>query len=136
MLEALEHTTIRKCLMNVELNDVNILSHDLLPTPRDTKDQFPVDARCAEFVRGSRLLVGRILDRQDKRLIAEVGPCSIHALKAASEYACRLRDLAEDLQETMLVVMRVYLQNRVQRWVGRVLSMIPFSTTHSASTRA
>lgn len=94
--------------MNAELNDVNILSHQLLPTPRDTKEQFPVDAPCAEFVLRSRLSLRRILDRQDKRWVAVVGPCSIHDLKAALEYARRLRALAEDLQETMLVVMRVY----------------------------
>lgn len=94
--------------MNAELNDVNILSHELLPTPRETKEQFPVEARCAEFVRESRRSLERILDRQDKRWIAVVGPCSIHDLEAALEYARRLRALAKDLQETMLVVMRVY----------------------------
>jgi 3-deoxy-7-phosphoheptulonate synthase len=90
------------------LFDVNIASQELLPTPRTVKEQLPTDKDRAAFVMDSRSTLQRILEGQDDRLFVVVGPCSIHDVQAAKEYAERLRELAEEVRETMVLVMRVY----------------------------
>ena len=54
--------------------------------------------------------VNRVLDREDRRLLVVVGPCSIHDPKIALDYATRLKGLAEEVKETLLLVMRVYFE--------------------------
>src|SRR5690606_26589416 len=51
-----------------------------------------------------------ILDRKDPRLFVVVGPCSIHDVDAAMDYAQRLKILAEEVSETLYLVMRVYFE--------------------------
>ena len=48
-----------------------------------------------------------------------IGPCSIHDTQAALEYAARLQPLRDALAGELLVVMRVYFENRAPRWAGR-----------------
>lgn len=95
--------------MNGRLSDLNIVAQELVPTPQEIKQQLPADSLCEELVTHHRTTLQRILDRLDNRLFVVVGPCSIHDLKAALEYAHRLRTLAEEVQESMLLVMRVYV---------------------------
>ena len=94
--------------MTRRLSDVHIVSQELLPTPREIKQQLPLDAEREEFVGSSRASIERILDGEDRRRFVVVGPCSIHDTETALEYAHRLRGLAEEVRETMLLVMRVY----------------------------
>ncbi|MDO4250914.1 MAG: 3-deoxy-7-phosphoheptulonate synthase, partial [Moraxella sp.] len=54
--------------------------------------------------------IQNILDGKDKRILVVVGPCSIHDVTAAHEYADRLKELAEELKDTLLIVMRVYFE--------------------------
>ena len=58
----------------------------------------------------SRDVIRNILDRKDHRLFVVVGPCSIHDTKAAMDYAHRLKALAEELSDTLYIVMRVYFE--------------------------
>jgi 3-deoxy-7-phosphoheptulonate synthase len=92
------------------LNNVNIQSITLLPTPREIRQQFPQTAATRRTVSEAREAVERILDREDPRLLAIVGPCSIHDLDAAMEYASRLHTLATKLQDSLVVIMRVYYE--------------------------
>jgi 3-deoxy-7-phosphoheptulonate synthase len=57
-----------------------------------------------------RTIVERILDRTDHRLMVVVGPCSIHDPAAAQDYAQRLQRLADDVSDTLYLVMRVYFE--------------------------
>jgi 3-deoxy-7-phosphoheptulonate synthase len=82
----------------------------LLPTPEQVKQELALPASSEEFVFRSRGAVRRILDREDPRLFVVVGPCSIHDPVAAREYATRLRGLAQRVEGTMLVLMRVYFE--------------------------
>jgi 3-deoxy-7-phosphoheptulonate synthase len=92
------------------INNVNVLSQDLLPTPSQVKDALPLtDSAEATVLRG-RDVVRRILDRQDHRLFVVVGPCSIHDTKAAMEYAMRLKKLADEVSDTIYLIMRVYFE--------------------------
>jgi len=92
------------------LNNVNIISQTILPTPDDIISQFPLSARATETVVSSRQALCNILDGKDPRLFAVVGPCSIHDLDAAMEYAARLAKLAEQLSDRIMLIMRVYFE--------------------------
>lgn len=63
-----------------------------------------------ETVLEGRETVRNILNRQDHRLFVVVGPCSVHDIDAAMEYAKRLKALSEELEDTIYIVMRVYFE--------------------------
>jgi 3-deoxy-7-phosphoheptulonate synthase len=92
------------------LQNVNVASSDLLATPEEVKRRLPLTARAAETVYQSREIVRAILERRDPRLFIVVGPCSIHDVVAAREYADRLQGLARRVAPTMLLIMRVYFE--------------------------
>jgi len=96
--------------MSDRLHNVNVASSELLPTPEEVKAELPVPASAEGFVFEGRQVVRDILDRRDPRLFVVVGPCSIHDLDAAREYANRLRALAERVSRTLYLVMRVYFE--------------------------
>jgi 3-deoxy-7-phosphoheptulonate synthase len=96
--------------MTDRLHNVNVLSSELLPTPEQVKSELPTPVAAEEFVYRSRARLQAILDRKDPRLFVVVGPCSIHDPAAAREYALRLRGLAERVEQTMMLVMRVYFE--------------------------
>jgi len=92
------------------LNNVNVLSQDLLPTPQQVKSALPLTDKAQATVLQGRDDVRRILDREDHRLFVVIGPCSIHDIKAAEEYAERLKRLAEEVSDTLYLIMRVYFE--------------------------
>ncbi len=92
------------------LYNLNVVASDLLPTPEEVKRTLPLTEKAEDTVFRGRSAIRAILDRRDPRLFVVVGPCSIHDLDAAREYADRLRTLAERVQPTMLLLMRVYFE--------------------------
>lgn len=92
------------------VNNVNIVSEKVLPTPAEVKGRLPLPPELAERVLGFRGSVRDILDGRDGRLLAIVGPCSIHNVHAALAYANRLHALARDVEDVMLLMMRVYFE--------------------------
>jgi 3-deoxy-7-phosphoheptulonate synthase len=92
------------------LYNVNVASLEILPTPEEIKQRLPLSESAANTVFQARETVQRILDRQDPRLFAVVGPCSIHDVTAARDYAQRLKALADEVQDTLFVIMRVYFE--------------------------
>jgi len=78
--------------------------------PTDLKQVFPLSERGATFVTQAREQICAILHHRDARLMAVVGPCSIHDPKAALDYASRLARLALDIEDQVLLVMRVYFE--------------------------
>jgi len=93
-----------------QLQNVNVASSDLLATPEEVKRRLPLTARAADTVYRSREVVRAILERRDPRLFVVVGPCSIHDVAAAHEYASRLSELSARVESTMLLIMRVYFE--------------------------
>ncbi len=90
--------------------NLNILSqHTLLP-PSALHDAVPASANASRTVSTARNTVARILNGQDKRLLVVVGPCSIHDITAAMDYAQRLKALADELSDALFIVMRVYFE--------------------------
>ena len=92
------------------LQNVNVASSDLLATPEEVKRRLPLTARAAETVLRSRETLRAILERRDPRLFVVVGPCSIHDVVAAREYADLLKRLADQVAPTMFLIMRVYFE--------------------------
>ncbi|HEX2913807.1 MAG TPA: 3-deoxy-7-phosphoheptulonate synthase [Chloroflexia bacterium] len=89
---------------------VNLISTENLISPQELKQLVPITETALNTVIEGRRTVRAILDHEDPRLLAVVGPCSIHDEKAAVDYARRLRDLAEKVSDTLFVVMRVYFE--------------------------
>lgn len=81
-----------------------------LPTPRSFKQQLSAAAAMQEFVLDTRRQITNILEGSDPRLMLIVGPCSIHDINAAEEYAIKLRHLAKDVSKSFLIVMRTYFE--------------------------
>jgi len=92
------------------LHNVNVVSSELLPTPEEVKRELPLSREGEDFVFRSRATIRDILDRRDPRLFVVVGPCSIHDLDAARDYARRLQALAQRVAPTLYLVMRVYFE--------------------------
>jgi 3-deoxy-7-phosphoheptulonate synthase len=90
--------------------NLHIAAFDLMPSPAEVKARAPISERAAETVLAGRKAVEAVLDGRDARLFAVVGPCSIHDPEAGLDYARRLRGLAEEVAETMVLVMRVYFE--------------------------
>ncbi|MDD2942407.1 MAG: 3-deoxy-7-phosphoheptulonate synthase [bacterium] len=91
-------------------HNINIVSQTVLPTPLQIRNGYPLSDLAGETVLAGRQTIRNILDGRDKRIFVVVGPCSIHDPLAAIEYAKRLRLLAEEVKETMFLVMRVYFE--------------------------
>ena len=92
------------------VHNVNVTSQTTLIAPSALRASVPVDEATFDFVSSSRATISNILDRKDHRLIVVVGPCSIHDRVAAIDYATRLKSLAEELSDSLYIVMRVYFE--------------------------
>ena len=90
--------------------NLNIVEVMPITSPKKLKDLMPVSDSVIETVLNARNAIKSILEGEDSRLLMIVGPCSIHDPKAAIEYAERLKKLADEVSETVLVVMRVYFE--------------------------
>ncbi len=96
--------------MTAPIENLNVISQELLPTPSAVKEELSVPATAQELVGLSREVVSNILTRKDHRLLVVVGPCSIHDTSAAVDYASRLKEVADDAADTLYIVMRSQLQ--------------------------
>jgi 3-deoxy-7-phosphoheptulonate synthase len=91
-------------------DDLRIAAVRALIPPQLLLEELPVDAPALATVTSARHAVHRVLHGADDRLLAVVGPCSIHDSKAALEYAGRLHEAALRHEADLLVVMRVYFE--------------------------
>tara|TARA_B110000305_G_scaffold239975_1_gene309213 strand:+ start:1121 stop:2206 length:1086 start_codon:yes stop_codon:yes gene_type:complete len=107
---------------DIGVDDLNVLTEETLMNPEALKSMVPAPARAMETVSGGRLAIKKILIRQDPRLFLIVGPCSIHDTTAAMEYARRLKALSDEVDDSLLLVMRVYFEKprTTTGWKGLV----------------
>ncbi len=96
--------------MDSQIHNINVVSKTDMPTPAEVKAAFPLDPATEQAIIDSRQVIKDIHDGVDPRLFVVVGPCSIHDIDAAHEYASRLRPLADRIADTMVVLMRVYFE--------------------------
>ena len=93
-----------------ETVDVNIRQLDPIPAPRYFIKELPLTDAMRDLVLDSRSQIRDVLHGRDDRLLAIVGPCSVHDPKAAHDYATRLAELNRELGDRLLIVMRVYFE--------------------------
>ena len=91
-------------------DDLRISAVRALIAPQLLLEELPIDAQSLATVTHARRAIHRVLHGADDRLVAVVGPCSIHDYAAALEYAARLHAAAERHARDLLVVMRVYFE--------------------------
>ncbi len=92
------------------VENINIELPEILITPSELKREIPLSEKARETISQGRTAIENILERKDHRIIVVVGPCSIHDLDAANEYALRLKKLADKVSDSLLIVMRVYFE--------------------------
>ncbi|WP_372696476.1 3-deoxy-7-phosphoheptulonate synthase [Immundisolibacter sp.] len=93
-----------------KLTNINVVEQQLMPTPAEVRARLPLTPAAERTVLEGRAAVQAILDRRDPRRFVVVGPCSIHDLDAARDYARRLQALSQEVKDTLLVIMRVYFE--------------------------
>lgn len=93
-----------------QTHNINIAGLRPLISPRQLLADAPLSESACHTVVTKREAVKRILAGEDKRLLAVVGPCSIHDEEACREYAERLHALARQVADRMVLVMRIYFE--------------------------
>jgi 3-deoxy-7-phosphoheptulonate synthase len=93
-----------------DIENVNVLDFDPMPSPEEIHARVPLSENATRTVMQGREALRNVLERKDHRLFIVVGPCSIHDPVAGLDYARRLKALADEVSDTLLVVMRVYFE--------------------------
>lgn len=106
-----------------KVTDINITSKTLLPTPVALCQEIAKTEAAHQFVADTRQAINEIIFGDDHRLLVVIGPCSIHDLKAGREYAQKLAKLAAEVQDRILIVMRVYFEKprTTVGWKGLIM---------------
>jgi len=97
-------------MADLPIDDLNVTSNEILISPKQLKAKIPMSEAAQKTVVESRQVIRDILDGKDHRLFIVIGPCSIHDIEAAKDYAARLKVLAEEVKDTIYLVMRVYFE--------------------------
>jgi 3-deoxy-7-phosphoheptulonate synthase len=97
-------------MTDIQIDDLNVVSQELLISPAELKAEIPLSEKARDVVTQGRAVVRDILDRKDPRIFLVIGPCSIHDVEAAKDYAQRLKKLADEVSDTIYIVMRVYFE--------------------------
>ena len=93
-----------------ETDDLRIASIKAVTPPAEICEEIPITEAAAETTWLTRQAIGNLLNGADQRLMVVAGPCSIHDVDAAREYAGRLKTLIGKYSDDLLIVMRVYFE--------------------------
>ena len=106
-----------------KVTNLRITNSEPLPSPVELCEEIPRSYEQNIFVRKSRETLHSLIQGKDKRLLAVVGPCSIHELIACREYAERFAKLAYELKDRLELVMRVYFEKprTTVGWKGLIM---------------
>lgn len=96
--------------METQLFNTHIEDSHILLTPNEVKAKLPLTDEAEKTVLNFRNEIEDILDGKDSRKFIVVGPCSIHDIKSAEEYAYRLKNLFDRVNDKLLLIMRVYFE--------------------------
>ncbi len=108
--------------MQYQTDDTRITGMEEVIAPETLMEELPISAEASSLVFTARQQVADIIHKRNDRLLAIVGPCSIHDPGAAMEYAERLAEAAARYRENLLVVMRVYFEKprTIVGWKGLI----------------
>jgi 3-deoxy-7-phosphoheptulonate synthase len=96
--------------MPYQTDDLRIKEIKELVPPSHVLRELGLTEKAAKTVFEARHAVHRVLHGADDRLVVIIGPCSIHDVKAAKEYAERLKEVRSRLERDLLIIMRVYFE--------------------------
>jgi len=102
----------------LEIENLNIQSQEILVSPQELKTKLPASDAVRQSVNAHRQSICSVLNRSDHRLIVIAGPCSIHNVGEALEYAKLLSAIADEVKDNVLVVMRAYFE-KPRTTIGR-----------------
>ena len=91
-------------------DDLRIASIKAVATPTEICEEIPASEIATQTTFKARQEIHKVLDETDDRLVVIAGPCSIHDPKAALEYGERLNKLKRELDNDLIIVMRVYFE--------------------------
>ncbi len=97
-------------MLKNRLENVHISGEDVLVTPLQLKQEIPLPQAARDSIKRSRQEIADIIHGRDHRLLVVCGPCSIHDVDAALEYAERLKALRKELIDDLYIVQRVYFE--------------------------
>ncbi|ARD21573.1 MULTISPECIES: 3-deoxy-7-phosphoheptulonate synthase [Shewanella] len=92
------------------INNVHISSEKVLVTPAELKNELPLSDHAYQYILDARQTVADIVHKRDNRVLIVTGPCSIHDIDAAKEYALKLKKLHDELSGEFYILMRVYFE--------------------------
>ena len=92
------------------LKNKNIKTFLRLEPPSYFLSSLPITAEIENMILRTREEIEDIIKRKSKKLLFIVGPCSIHDPEAALEYGKKLKELADEVSDKILIVMRVYFE--------------------------
>jgi 3-deoxy-7-phosphoheptulonate synthase len=92
------------------LNNIHINSEQVLITPEQLRAEITLSQRGRNYVTNARKIIAEIIHQRDPRLLVISGPCSVHNVDEAKEYARKLKKLHDQYKDTMYIVMRVYFE--------------------------
>jgi 3-deoxy-7-phosphoheptulonate synthase len=90
--------------------DLHVVETRPLVPPATIHREIPITDTVATLVGDTRDRIRHIMRHEDHRLLVIVGPCSIHDVNAAREYAEKLLELHQELKDELEIVMRVYFE--------------------------
>ena len=91
-------------------DDIRIRDIQALSPPAEILREFPRTEDSTRTATEARRAFQRILHGEDDRLAVIIGPCSIHDPDAAMDYAARLMEARQKLQDDLEIIMRVYFE--------------------------
>jgi 3-deoxy-7-phosphoheptulonate synthase len=91
-------------------DNVRIVSVQRIPAPGELVNGIAITPKAAETTYSTRQAIQNILHGKDDRVVVICGPCSIHDVDAAIEYATRLKPLIDEYHEELVLIMRVYFE--------------------------
>ena len=97
-------------LDQLKTSDLHVVETCPLLAPIEVKTELPSTSAIAKVVSSARARIRNILSGSDRRLLVVVGPCSIHDVKAAREYAVKLAKFRDEVSDALEIVMRVYFE--------------------------
>lgn len=92
------------------IENINIEYFEKLITPLQLKTEISIDKEITDFVIESRKTISNIIKGIDKRLLCVIGPCSIHDVGSAYEYAKLLKKISDKHFKNVFIVMRTYFE--------------------------
>jgi 3-deoxy-7-phosphoheptulonate synthase len=111
------------CFIVDKVTNLRISNSEVLPSPVELCEEIARSPEQNAVVRQSRETLHSLIKGEDRRLLAVVGPCSIHDLESCREYAKRFAKLSDELEDRLVLVMRVYFEKprTTVGWKGLIM---------------